>query len=176
VTERIRNLDRAIARLAARAAPHVLRGGLGIVFVWFGALKFQPGLSPAEGLIAKTVSWAVEPELFIPVLAFWECAMGVALLLGRFPRATLFALGAHMAGTFMPLVACPDEVWTAFPHVLTLEGQYIVKNLVLVGAGLAVTDHLRRRPAPRKPAARTMTRDVTWVDETLPARRRITTL
>jgi len=176
MTERIRSLDRALARWSSRNAVHVLRVGLGVVFVWFGALKFQPGLSPAEGLIARTVGWAVDPAVFIPVLAAWECAMGLALLLGRFPRLTLLALGAHMSGTFMPLVACPDEVWTVFPHVLTLEGQYIFKNLVLVGAGLAVADHLRRQPARVRPPRRNTQGAVTWVDQTQPVRRRLTSL
>ena len=168
MTDHIRNLDRAVSDWSSRNAVHVLRVGLGVVFIWFGGLKFSPGLSPAEGLIAKTVGWAVDPGMFLIVLAIWECAMGVALLLGRFPRLTLLLFAAHMSGTFMPLGACPEEVWTRFPLVLTLEGQYIFKNLVLVGAGLVVADHLRRRAdvasAARRARRRQRSARLVWVD------------
>ena len=152
MTEHIQRLDRAVSDWSARNALRVLRFGLGVIFLWFGALKFAPGVSPAEGLIAKTVDWAVDPAVFLKVLAVWECAMGVALLLGRLPRLTLLLFAAHMAGTFMPMGACPEQVWTTFPYALTLEGQYIIKNLVLVGAGLAVAHDLRQRDRAREVA------------------------
>jgi len=129
---------------------HLLRIGLGVIFVWFGALKFFPGMSPAEGLVAKTVCWAVDPELFIPVLGGWECAMGIGLLTGKWMRLTLLSLGAHMAGTFMPLVACPEAVWIHFPYAWTLEGQYILKNIVIIAAGLALASRIT---VPGNPAA-----------------------
>jgi uncharacterized membrane protein YkgB len=140
----LERLDRFVTDWLARRATQLLCLALGIVFLWFGVLKFFSGLSPAEGLIEKTVGWIVDPDWFIPVLAAWECAIGLGLLLRRRLRFTLFLLGAHMAGTFLPLVVCPDDVWTRFPYAWTLEGQYILKNLVLIGAGLAVAGSLRR--------------------------------
>jgi len=115
-----------------------LRWGLGVVFLWFGALKFVPGLSPAEALVARTVCWAVDPAWFLPLLATWECAIGLGLLFGRYLRVTLLLMALHMAGTFLPLLVCPEDVWTRFPYAWTLEGQYILKNLVLIAAGMAV--------------------------------------
>jgi len=144
MTSALARLDRFVTDWLAWRATHLLCLALGIVFLWFGVLKFFPGLSPAEGLIEKTVGWIVDPHWFIPVLGGWECAIGLGLLLRRRLRFTLLLLGAHMAGTFLPLVVCPENVWTHFPYAWTLEGQYIVKNLVLIGAGLAVAGGLRR--------------------------------
>jgi uncharacterized membrane protein YkgB len=135
-------------------AIHFLRIGLGIVFLWFGALKLVPGLSPAEELVVKTVSSVVDPGWFLPTLAIWECAIGINLLINRFMAITLVGLLFHMGGTFMPLVACPDEVWTQFPHALTLEGQYIVKNFVIIGAAAALIGSLHRRRTPERPRQR----------------------
>ena len=131
----------ARAATAARTATlgaRIARLGFAVVFLWFGALKFVPGLSPAEALIEKTVGWCVDPTWFIPTLAAWECAIGVGLIADRFPRTTLLLLFAHMGGTFLPVVVCPDQVWTQFPHAFTLEGQYILKNFVLVGGAMVL--------------------------------------
>ncbi|MFD1733839.1 hypothetical protein ACFSC4_25675 [Deinococcus malanensis] len=72
------------------------------------------------------------------MLATWECAIGLGLLSGRFLRLTLVLLFAQMASTFLPLVFFPEETFTVLPWVPNLEGQYIIKNLVLVSAGLVV--------------------------------------
>ena len=114
----------------------------GVVFLWFGALKFFPGVSPAEGLVRHTV-YFVDPDLFIPVLATRESFIGIGLICGRLLRVTLLLLFLQMPGTALPLVILPDVVWTTFPYGLTLEGQYIVKNLVLIGAGLVLGGTVR---------------------------------
>lgn len=130
-------IDRSITRWMARYGLSILRLGLGIVFFWFGALKLVPGLSPAEELVRNT-TYFVDPDLFLPVLALWEMVIGLGLIFGKFMRITLLLLFFQMAGTALPLVILPDAVWTAFPYGLTLEGQYIVKNLVLIGAALVL--------------------------------------
>jgi len=131
------NIDKTITRWMARYGLVVLRLGLGIVFLWFGALKLVPGLSPAEELVRNT-TYFVDPDLFLPVLAIWEMVIGLGLIFGVFMRITLLLLFLQMAGTALPLVILPEAVWTAFPMGLTLEGQYIIKNLVLIGAGLVL--------------------------------------
>lgn len=131
------SVDRSIVRWMAAHGLPILRVSLGVVFLWFGALKLVPGLSPAEDLVRATV-YFVDPDLFLPVLAVWEMLIGVGLIAGRFLRATLLLLFLQMPGTALPLVVLPDVVWTAFPYGLTMEGQYIVKNLVLIGAGLVI--------------------------------------
>jgi uncharacterized membrane protein YphA (DoxX/SURF4 family) len=135
-------VDRAITTWMARHGLLILRIGLGIVFFWFGALKLEPGLSPAEDLVRET-TYFVDPDWFLPVLALWEMAIGLGLIAGKFMRVTLLLLFLQMPGTALPLVIKPDAVWTTFPYGLTLEGQYIVKNLVLIGAGLVLGGTVR---------------------------------
>lgn len=136
------DIDRWLSAGMRRSGITVLRVGLGVVFFWFGALKLFPGLSPAEGLVRNTV-YFVDPAFFLPVLAVWEVLIGLGLMLGRFLRVTLLLLFLQMPGTALPLVLLPEVVWTVFPHGLTLEGQYIVKNLVLIGAGLVLGGRVR---------------------------------
>ena len=143
VTRYLENLDLRITRWMSDHGLRILRIGLGIVFFWFGMLKFFPGLSPAEDLVRATV-YFVEPDLFIPVLAAWETLIGIGLLTGKAMRLTLLLLFLQMPGTALPLVILPEVVWTVFPYGLTLEGQYIVKNLVLIGAGLVLGAHVRK--------------------------------
>jgi uncharacterized membrane protein YkgB len=137
IAERFDRTDEAITAWMARYGLVIMRVGLGIIFLWFGALKFFPGLSPAEELVRNTV-YFVDPDLFIPVLAFWEVLIGIGLIAGKFMRITLFLLFLQMPGTALPILILPDVVWTSFPFGLTLEGQYIIKNLVLVSAGLVL--------------------------------------
>jgi uncharacterized membrane protein YphA (DoxX/SURF4 family) len=114
-----------------------LRIGLGIIFFWFGALKLFPDLSPAEDLVRNTI-YFIDPDVFIPILAVWEMVIGLGLIFGKYMRITLLLLFLQMPGTALPLLILPEAVWTEFPYGLTLEGQYIIKNLVLVSAGLVL--------------------------------------
>ena len=139
---RFDSVDRHISGWMARHGLTVMRVGLGVVFLWFGALKLFPGLSPAEELVRNT-TYFIDPDIFLPVLAVWEMAIGLGLIFGKFMRITLLLLFLQMPGTALPLVILPDAVWTDFPHALTLEGQYIVKNLVLIGAGLVLGGTVR---------------------------------
>jgi uncharacterized membrane protein YkgB len=144
-------IDRAITHWMARYGLLVMRIGLGVVFFWFGALKLVPGLSPAEELVRNTV-YFVDPDLFLPVLAIWEMLIGLGLMSGRFMRLTLLLLFLQMPGTALPLVLLPEVCWTAFPIGLTLEGQYIIKNLVLIGAGLVLGGTVRGGRLEPEPA------------------------
>lgn len=130
-------VDFAITNWMAKYGLLIMRVGLGIIFLWFGALKYFPGLSPAEELVKNTV-YFVDPALFIPVLATWEVLIGVGLIAGKYMRFTLLLLFLQMPGTALPIVLLPDVVWNSFPFGLTMEGQYIIKNLVLVSAGLVL--------------------------------------
>lgn len=144
--------DRIDARIAAamRALGEpTLRFGLGVVFIWFGLLK-PLGVSPAADLVARTVYWGVDPGWFIPLLGWWEVLIGVCLIdpgkwfgLGRWmTRAGILLMFMQMPGTFLPLVLLPDISWQR-PLVPTMEGQYIIKNLVLIGAALYLGGRVR---------------------------------
>jgi uncharacterized membrane protein YphA (DoxX/SURF4 family) len=113
-----------------------LRLALGVTFIWFGGLK-PFGLSPAQDLVAATVYWS-EPEIIVPLIGLWEVAIGVCLLYPPLTRIGLALLALQMPGTFLPLVLLPEVCFTVFPLGLTLEGQYIVKNLVIIGSALIV--------------------------------------
>jgi len=134
---RFDRIDRSITHWMAVSGIPILRIALGIVFVWFGALKLVPGLSPAEGLVMATVPF-LPASFFLPFLGIWEIAIGVGFLVGRGLRVVIFLLFLQMPGTMAPIFLLPDAVFTAFPFGLTLEGQYIVKNLVLIGAALVI--------------------------------------
>lgn len=144
--------DRKVTGVMARLGLPTLRIGLGIVFLWFGALKLVPGLSPAEELVINT-TYFVNPAWFLPLLAVWEMAIGIGLISGKWMRLTLLLLFLQMPGTALPLLILPEVVWTQFPYGLTLEGQYIIKNLVLIGAGIALGGTVRGgylTPDPRE--------------------------
>ncbi|MBI5928789.1 MAG: DoxX family protein [Chloroflexi bacterium] len=136
------NLDKVATQWMARHSITLLRVSVGIVFFWFGVLKFFPSLSPAEELAARTIETLtfglLKENISLPILAFWECAIGVGLLTGKFMRVTLLLLFAQMSGTILPLFFFPSETFTKFPYAATLEGQYIIKNMVLVSAGLVM--------------------------------------
>ena len=135
-------IDRRITSWMAAHGVTELRIALGVVFLWFGALKLVPGLSPAEELAGRTIATltggVVPASVALPVLAVWEVAIGVGLLVGRWMRAVLFLLFVQMLGTITPLVLFPAETWTTFPIAPTLEGQYIIKNVVLVAAAIVL--------------------------------------
>ncbi len=135
-------VDEIITYWMAKYGITVLRIGMGIVFFWFGALKLQPGLSPADELVRNTV-YFVNPDYFVPVLAVWEMLIGLGLLFGVCMRFTLLLLFMQMPGTALPLIIMPDAVWTHFPYGLTMEGQYIIKNMALIGGALVLGGTVR---------------------------------
>jgi uncharacterized membrane protein YphA (DoxX/SURF4 family) len=140
--KQIDRLDAALTTWMARYGVSAMRIALGIVFFWFGALKLVPDLSPAEQLVRHTI-YFIDPNIFIPVLAVWEMLIGLGLMTGLFMRITLFLLFLQMPGTALPLLLLPQVCFTVFPFGLTLEGQYIVKNLVLITAGFVLGSTVR---------------------------------
>lgn len=140
-------VDLRITSFLTRYSRPVLRVSLGVTFFWFGILKFFPGLSPAQEMAGATIETLtfgmITPRISVPILAMWEVAIGLGLLSGRFLRTTLFLLFAQMLGAMTPLFLFPNETFTHFPYAPTLEGQYIIKNLVLVGAALVVGSTVR---------------------------------
>jgi uncharacterized membrane protein YphA (DoxX/SURF4 family) len=155
--------DERITEWMARYGILLLRVSLGIVFFWFGVLKFFPGLSPAQDLAARTISvltfGLVPPAVSVPVLALWECVIGLGLITGLFMRGTLALLWLQMLGTVTPLFLFPHEVFTHIPYAPTLEGQYIIKNLVLISAGLVIGATVRGGAVVADPAVAQLARE-----------------
>jgi len=117
---------------------YILRLSMGVIYIWFGGLKFFPGVSPAEDLAKETIHLLtfrlIEPDLSLLLLAIWESAIGVLLLAGVYSKWVIRIVLVHMICTFAPLFLLPALSFTAAPFSLTLVGQYIIKNIVIISA------------------------------------------
>ena len=138
----IDRIDRHISGWMNRYGRLFLRISLAVVFIWFGILK-PLGVSAAAELVRRTVYW-LPPDFFIPLLGWWEVAIGVGLLFRPLIRVALFLLFFQMPGTVLPLFLLPEVCFTQIPFAPTLEGQYIIKNLILLSAAIAVGGTVRR--------------------------------
>ena len=141
--EKFDQIDTVIAGTMERYGQVFLRYSLALIFIWFGALK-PLGISPAADLVAKTV-YFISPDIFIPILGWWEVLIGVCLLFKPLIRAAILLLFLQMGGTVMPLFLLPEVCFTQFPYGLTLEGQYIIKNLILISAGMIIGGSVRQK-------------------------------
>ena len=120
-----------------------LRISLAIIFIWFGLLKAF-GQSPANDLVARTVYW-FDPDVFIPILGWWEVLIGMCLLFPPLIRVAIFLLFLQIGGTFLPLVIVPEICFVKPPFVLTIEGQYIIKNLLIISAAIVIGGTVREK-------------------------------
>jgi uncharacterized membrane protein YkgB len=137
-------LDRRFVGFLNRWGIPMLRVSLGLVFIWFGALKIFR-VSPVADLVARTVYW-VDPSWFVAVLGGVEVIIGLGLLVGRALRTVLALFWLQMLGTFLVLIIQPDVAFQrGNPLLLTVEGEFVVKNLVLLSAGMVVGSTVRRR-------------------------------
>ncbi len=139
----IEKIDSGLINFFRRIFVPSARVGLFIVFFWFGFLKVI-GLSPASGVVERLF------ENTIPLMSFgtflilfgvFECLIGVLFLIKGLERVVIPLLFIHMITTFGPLVFLPGETWQSF-MVPTLEGQYIIKNVVLIAAAIGIAAHL----------------------------------
>lgn len=136
---RFDDLDLRITDWMHRRGLNLLRICIGIIFIWFGLLKVI-GNSAAGELVANTIYW-FSPSWFVPFLGIWEAVIGLLFLL-NYPRAAILLLLPQMAGTFIPLILLPQVTWEGI-LVPTLEGQYIIKNLIIISAALVIGSHAR---------------------------------
>ncbi len=134
---RFDQIDKTITHWMARYGVVLLRISVGVVFFWFGALKLIPGASPAESLIRDSLPF-LPMNLFIPFLAIWEMVIGLGFMTGKFMRLTILLMFLQMGGAISPIFLNPAAVFVRFPFVLTLEGQYIIKNIVLMSAAIVI--------------------------------------
>jgi putative oxidoreductase len=140
-TQAVQRLRRRVHGLLGRAVPVLLRGSLGVTFVWFGALKVagQPTL-PASLIAAITPG--VDPGLSVPLVGALEVVLGAGLLVGRLLAVWLAAAALQLSGTFLVLVLRPDVAFVGGnPLLLSVEGEFVVKNLVLLAATAALALH-----------------------------------
>lgn len=141
VRKKAERLDQRLRPLLARIGVPLLRISLGVVFLWFGLLKIFD-VSPVSGLVANTIYW-FDPDVVVPALGVFEVFVGACLVAGRLMRIALPLLVLQMAGTFMVLVLLPDVAFRdGNPFLLTVEGEFVVKNLVLLSSALVIGSRL----------------------------------
>lgn len=115
----------------------VLRWALALTFIWFGALKVFD-VSPVSDLVAATV-YFIDPAWFVPALGMVEMLVGLGLLLRLWLRLVLGVMFVQLVGTFLVFFLLPDVAFQGGnPLLLTTEGEFVVKNTVLLGAGMVV--------------------------------------
>jgi len=126
----------------ARYGVTFLRISMGIVFFWFGFQKYFPGVSVAEDIATRTIDvltfGIVQAPYSMPILATWETIIGLGFIFGKYLRFIVPLLFAQMAGTIFPLFVFPAETFHLVPFVPTLEGQYILKNIVFISAAMVI--------------------------------------
>ena len=137
-------LDIFITKFMSKWGITFLRYSLGVIYIWFGILK-PFGLSPAQELVENTVYWFDNPKTFVPILGWWEVVIGLTMCIKPLIRVSIFLLFIQMPGTFLPLILLPEVCFNNFPLGLTLEGQYIIKNLIIISAALVVGSTVRNK-------------------------------
>ncbi len=135
-------IDTLITRFMAKTGIKLLRWSIAIIFIWFGSLKFFPGMSPAQDLATSTINLLtfdlIPLQVSLILLATLEVSIGILLAAGKWMRFTLLLLLFQMAGTMSPIFLFPDLVFNKFPYALTMEGQYIFKNFVVISAAIVI--------------------------------------
>ena len=176
--------DRLDTRMNGWLVTHsisLLRVSLGLIFLAFGFLKFFPGVSPIEGLATRTtdaLSFAMlSPGVGMTIIAILECVIGICFISGRLLRVAVWLMGAQMIGAMSPLVLFPGELFSGPSHAPSLVAQYIIKDIVLVGAGLViaatwngaqiVAEPRSMRSTLRAPAPKVMRRTPTEMQPTV---------
>jgi putative oxidoreductase len=137
-----------VARVRPLTLP-LLRIVFGSLFIWFGALKVA-GVSPVGELVAQTLPW-IPGDILVPALGGVEVVLGVALMTGIAQRLVVLAMCLHLSGTFLTFVMVPGLMFQDDnPLLLTTGGEFVMKNLVLITAGLVLLTHASRRKSPRQ--------------------------
>jgi uncharacterized membrane protein YphA (DoxX/SURF4 family) len=147
--ENIDKLDEGTIKIMRSTSRVAIRLSFGIIFIWFGILK-PLHLSPAEGLLKATVVWLPfgSPDSWLIIIGWWEVVIGVCFLFQKTTRLAIILLLTQMVGTFLPLVFLPGVTFQSNNILLpTLEGQYIIKNLIIISAALVLGGEISK---PRK--------------------------
>ncbi|MEP2024392.1 MAG: doxx family protein [Reichenbachiella sp.] len=142
VKEISEKIDNGLFALADKYGIVLLELSIGLIYMWFGILKFFPNYSPAEVLAADTLDLLTlhffDKKILIWVLAFGELLIGLALILKLKSKYVIWGLLVHMGGTFSPIFFFPEQVFTHPPFGFSMVGQYIMKNIVIISAALVI--------------------------------------
>jgi uncharacterized membrane protein YkgB len=133
-------VEKTISCFFKNRAITLLRLSMSTIYIWYGILKII-GISPVEGLVFRATHW-IGTHNFVIFLGIFEVLIGLFLGVKKFLRLGLLMLFLQFPGTFLPLFLNPEDCFTFIPFGLTLEGQYIFKNLVLISSGLILVASL----------------------------------
>lgn len=149
-----------VIRLLHTAVPLLLRCSLGVTFLWFGGLKLAGEPTLPASLIAAITPF-MDPDLSVPFVGAFEVALGAGILIGRWMPVLLGAAALQLSGTFLVLLLRPDVAFVdGNPLLLSVEGEYVVKNLVLLAATASLALHsLGPQPPEAKPLRFAKARD-----------------
>jgi uncharacterized membrane protein YphA (DoxX/SURF4 family) len=142
----LNKFDERVIRIMKSYSSIAIRLSFGVIFIWFGILK-PLHLSPAEDLLKATVVWLPfgSPAHWLIVIGWWEVVIGIFFLFKKTTRLAIILLLTQMVGTFMPLVFLPEVTFQSNNILLpTLEGQYIIKNLIIISAALVLGGDINR--------------------------------
>ena len=141
----------SIVRTMDQLSTPLIKGSLFIIFFWFGVLK-PLGISAAQELVLDTVYWLpfLSPRAWLDVIGYWEMLIGICFLFKRTIKIALVLLFLQMAGTFMPLFILPHITFQEgmTPYAPTLEGQYIIKNIIIISAAMVIGGRTLRKTQP----------------------------
>lgn len=139
VAEQLQRIEARAQRLLIAHSIAILRVSMGAIFLGFGALKFFPGVSPAQDLVVKTTDMLtlglIPSAVALVLVATLECIIGLCLISGRALRGAVYLLGIQLVGILSPLVLLTARLFDGAP---TLEGQYVLKDIILVAAALVI--------------------------------------
>jgi uncharacterized membrane protein YphA (DoxX/SURF4 family) len=145
--ENLNKLDQGLIKIMRNTSTPAIRLSFGVIFIWFGILK-PLGLSAAEGLLKATVVWLPfgSPGVWLVIIGLWEIVIGVFFFFKKTTRLAIILLFLQMVGTFMPLVFLTEVTFQSNNFFLpTLEGQYIIKNLMIISAALVLGGEINRK-------------------------------
>ena len=142
----IDRFDRKISHFMHRRGHRLDRLAIATVFIWFGALKVA-GFESATSVIAKTI-YVGSPEVMVTILGAWELAIGLCLFWRPTVRIAVLLLAVRLPGTFLALVLRPDVCWTDTFLVPTIQGQYLIKDLILFSAAMIIGGTVRDENVP----------------------------
>jgi uncharacterized membrane protein YphA (DoxX/SURF4 family) len=147
LVERVDRAEQAIHEWLVVYSMAILRVSLGSIFLGFGALKLFPGISPAANLVEATTHamflGLVPGPVALVGVGLLECTIGILLIAGKGMRIAIYMLAGQLVGILSPVVLLTARLFSGPHNAPTLEGQYVLKDVVLVGAALVIATTLR---------------------------------
>jgi len=146
--ETLRQLDHRIIVFFRKYGHLFHRLSLGVLFIWFGLLK-PLGHDTTTSILAHIVFWG-KPQTMVPILGLWEVAIGLCLTFRRLVRVAIFLIVIRIPGILLAFWFKQDICFYRFPFAPTPEGQYLIKDLVIFFAALAIAGALHERSTPQQ--------------------------